>query len=289
MNKYLERYSSNWTEDSIRLINTPSKTAKSIYFYLQEVGHFKTRPPYFTERENLNSFLLVYTLSGKGALNYCGQTYEISAGQCFWINCMEHHFYQNSDNELWDFLWLHFNGTNALGYYEEFSKNGFSILQPQNPDIFINTLSQLIDIHQNKTAATDIISSHCIHTLLTEMIVQSTTGSLSSALFPGYLKAVIKYIDLHFSEPLSLDHLADMQNINKYHLSHEFRRYTGMNFKEYLITTRLSHAKELLKYSEKTVQEISEACGISHTSHFINLFKAREGCTPYTYRKKWKN
>ena len=56
MNKLLERYSSSWSEDSIRFINTPGKTAKSIYFYVQEVGYFKTQPPYFTEREHLNLF-----------------------------------------------------------------------------------------------------------------------------------------------------------------------------------------------------------------------------------------
>lgn len=289
MNKYLERYSSSWSEDSIRFINTPGKTAKSIYFYLQEVGYFKTRPPYFTERENLNSFLIVFTLSGEGQLTYKDQSYTVKKGQCFFINCMEYHHYEVTGDSTWEFLWLHFNGGNALGYFEEFSRNGFKIIQINQPQLFEDTLYRLIDIHQNKSATTDIVSSQCIHTLLTELIVQNTTGNLPSLLLPGYIKAVMKYIDLHFSEDLTLDFLAEYQNINKFHLSHEFKKYTGLTLKEYIITARLSHAKDLLKYTEKTVQEISEQCGIYHTSHFINLFKAREGCTPYVYRKEWKS
>jgi AraC-like DNA-binding protein len=288
MSKYLERYSSSWSEDSIRFINTPGKTAKSIYFYLQEVGYFKTKPPYFTERENLNSFLMVYTLSGEGNLQYRGQDYQIKTGQCFLINCMEHHHYEVSKNSDWEFLWLHFNGANALGYFEEFSRNGFKIIQVAQPKIFESTLYQLIDIHKNKSATTDIITSQCIHTLLTELIVQNTAGNSPQFLLPKYIKSIMKYIDLHFSEELSLDFLAQYQNINKFHLSHEFKKYTGLTLKEYIITTRLSHAKDLLKYTEKTVQEISEECGIFHTSHFINLFKSREGCTPFVYRKEWK-
>ena len=198
MSKYLERYSSSWSEDSIRFINTPGKTAKSIYFYLQEVGYFKTKPPYFTERENLNSFLMVYTLSGEGNLQYRGQEYQIKNGQCFLINCMEHHHYEVSKNSDWEFLWLHFNGANALGYFEEFSRNGFKIIQVAQPKIFESTLYQLIDIHKNKSATTDIITSQCIHTLLTELIVQNTAGNSPQFLLPKYIKSIMKYIDLHF-------------------------------------------------------------------------------------------
>lgn len=288
MNKLLERYSSSWSEDSIRFINTPGKTAKSIYFYLQEVGYFKTQPPYFTERENLNSFLIVYTLSGEGILDYRGLTYILKKGDCFFINCMEHHHYKVPDGSNWEFLWVHFNGNNSLGYFEEFSRNGFRIIQPHESMVFENTLYKLIDINQNKCAATDVFTSQYIHTLLTELISENTTGNLPHLLLPEYIKDIMKYIDLHFSEDLTLDFLAAQQNINKFHLSHEFKKYTGFTVKEYIITTRISHAKDLLKYTEKSVQEISEECGIYHISHFINLFKAREGCTPHKYREAWK-
>lgn len=288
MNQYLERYSACWSEDSIRFINTPGKTAKSLFFYLQEVGYFKTTHPYFTERANLKSFLLVYTLSGEGQLSYQDHEYTIKAGQCFLINCMEHHHYKTKKKQSWEFLWLHFYGPNALGYYEAFLLNGFKILSVQKPELFESILRQLIHIHQNKTATTDILTAQFIHTLFTELIIQNTKAGLNNLQIPEYIRQVMKYIELHFSEDITLDFLADMVNVSKYHLSHEFKRFTGSSLKEYLITTRLSYAKDLLKYSEKPVSEIAENCGIYHVSHFINLFKSREGCTPHTYRKEWK-
>lgn len=288
MNELLERYSSSWSEDSIRLINTPGKTAKSIYFYLQEVGYFKTYPPYFTERAHLNSFLIIYTLSGEGILNYHNQIYTITKGQCFFINCMDYHYYKVSGNSTWEFLWVHFNGNNSLGYFEEFSRNGFQLIQIHNEYLFENTLRKLIEINQNKSVTTDVLTSQYIHMLITELIAQNTARNLPDLLLPEYIKSVMKYIDLHFSEDLALEFLAKHQNISKFHLSHEFKRYTGLTLKEYIISTRISRAKDLLKYTEKSVQEISEQCGIYNTSHFINLFKSREGCTPNKYRKEWK-
>ena len=284
----LERYSSSWSEDSIRLSNTPGKTAKSIYFYLQEVGYFKTQPPYFTERENLNSFLIVYTLSGKGLLHYQNQTFTLQKGQCFFINCMEYHHYQTSPNSKWEFLWVHFNGNNSHGYFEEFTRNGFQTVQIQEPTVFEDNMRTLIKITQNKSATTDILTSQYLHTLLTELITQNTAGNYNYFHLPKTIRSVMKYIDLHFSEDISLEFLAAQQNINKFHLSHEFKRYTGTTLKEYIITTRISHAKDLLKYTEMSVQEIAEHCGIYHVSHFINLFKARETSTPLKYRKDWK-
>lgn len=69
----LERGAHVWSDDSIRMILTPSRTAKSLYLYTQEVGYFKTEYPYYSERQNLNSFLIIYTVSGQGSLDYEGQ------------------------------------------------------------------------------------------------------------------------------------------------------------------------------------------------------------------------
>ena len=145
---YEERASYSWSEDSVRLINTASNVAKSIYFYIQEAGYFKTSDSYFTERKNLNSFLIVYTISGNGYLKYKGCSYTLSAGQCFYINCMEHHYYETAKNSDWEFLWIHFNGSSALGYYEEFVKNGFKTIQIQDTFFMESTLRRILALNQ---------------------------------------------------------------------------------------------------------------------------------------------
>ncbi|MEG0216116.1 MAG: helix-turn-helix transcriptional regulator, partial [Hungatella sp.] len=91
-----------------------------------------------------------------------------------------------------------------------------------------------------------------------------------------------------FKEEISLDCLCQQFGVSKFHLCREFKRYIGRSVTHYLIENRLNFAKELLRNSTLSISCISEQCGINHVSHFINLFKRKEGITPAVYRKEWR-
>lgn len=92
----------------------------------------------------------------------------------------------------------------------------------------------------------------------------------------------------HYNERITLDDLAQRFSINKYHFQKLFKRYTGSTPNEYLILTRLNHAKENLRATCKPVREIAQEVGVDNVSHFINLFKKHEGITPNIYRQNWR-
>ena len=285
--EYLERADYTWSEDSIRFINTPTQSARQSFFYVQEVGYFKTSPPYFTERANLNSFLLFYTISGKGELKYMNQTYHLLPGTTTLINCMNHHYYECLSGQSWEFLWLHFNGATAMGYYEEFMKSGFRIIKEMDPFFMEGTMRRVLSLTQKKDLHSEIMVSSLIMQILTQLLIENSSENLGLGFMPSYIKDVIKKIDKQFQEPLSLDDFADEAGISKFHLSREFRRYIGVPLNEYLITTRLNHSKELLRYSSLPVEQVAYSCGFHNVSHFINLFKKHEHSTPLQYRKEW--
>lgn len=91
--KLFEKFSADWTEDSIRHFVTPTKLGRSMPYRIQEVGDFQTFFPYYTERANLRSFQIIYSLDGEGHLDYRGMSFKVKAGEIFIINCMEHHIY----------------------------------------------------------------------------------------------------------------------------------------------------------------------------------------------------
>lgn len=287
MAKFLERASYDWSEDSIRFINTPSPKAKATFFYMQEAGYFKTKPPYFTERAGLPSFLIVYTLSGKGILHYDSKEYSLSEGQCFFIDCMNHHDYATPPAGTWEFLWVHFYGSSSVGYYQEFERNGFEILNIQNKSHFEDMLWQIIRINQKKLVSRELLTSHLILGLLTELLLLHSTDLYDNSMLPDYISGCMKYIDIHFQEELTLSLLAEKQHISKYYLSREFKHYLGITLQDYLIGTRITYAKEQLKYTNASVNDIAVSCGVPNVSHFIHLFKSRENLTPLAWRKQW--
>lgn len=287
--KVLERGSHTWSEDSIRMILTPSSTARSTYFYTQEVGYFKTFHPYFSERENLDSFLIVYTVSGKGYLEYEGQTYPITKGQCFYINCEQRHLYRTDREEDWEILWIHFNGNSALGYYKEFTRNGFQILSVRDEFFMERTLWRIIALNQKKDLTTELVTSNLINGMLTELLLQTATNNADTFLIPDYIRQIVREIDKNFKSGLPLSYFEEFTHRSRYYILKEFKKYIGVTIHEYIITARISYAKELLKYSDLPVSEIAFEAGMNNVTHFINLFKSREGATPLAYRKAWRD
>ena len=288
MNDFLERTSLTWSEHSIRLIETSSQFAKTYYLYIQEAGYFETRYPYFTERQNLNSYLLIYTIAGKGRLLYEDKEYHLSAKSVFLIDCLKYHYYESSLEEPWTILWIHFNGNYAGGYYEELTKSGFSIMTLQDSFLIESTLRRIISLHQKKDIHRELICSNLIINILTELILLNTEQHYLNHYAPDYLHGIKERLNKDYTDRIVLDDLAKEFNVSKFHLSKEFKKYTGTTINEYLINQRINHAKELLKYTQMSISEICYSCGINNISHFINLFKEREGMTPLNFRKEWK-
>ena len=61
-----------------------------------------------------------------------------------------------------------------------------------------------------------------------------------------------------------------------------------MTVNDYLLQSRISHAKELLRFSDLAIEEIGENCGITPLYYFSRIFKQVEGISPREYRKKWQ-
>lgn len=287
MNCYKERASFDWSTDSIRHINTPTVLARHTYLYVQEAGYFKTFPPYFTERENLNSYLIILTLSGSGNLKYKGEEYTLCPGDIFYISCMDYHFYQCLSNN-WEFLWIHFNGIGAHGYYDVFSKAGFRVIHLKDSNFLESTMRKILAQSIKKELHSEVLCSNLINTLITKMIICNSHENGILTYMPDYVRNIMKYLEEHYMDEFNLNQIAVRFGFSKYYISREFKKYVGITYSEYLITLRLNHAKELLKYTDLSINDITFQCGMNNVSHFINLFKNREEITPLQFRKEWK-
>ena len=123
-----ENFTTAWSEDSIRFISSPSTFAKTNLYYVQEIGHFHTLPGYFTEREGLDSYLIVYILKGKGQLTYRENSYSLGEHQVFFIHCDSYHHYATDPQEPLELLWVHLHGSATAAYYEQYAASHEPVL-----------------------------------------------------------------------------------------------------------------------------------------------------------------
>lgn len=98
------------------------------------------------------------------------------------------------------------------------------------------------------------------------------------------IQPVMEYLNKHLHEKLTLDILANIFFLSKYHLNYLFKQSTGFTINEYIIYQRVFKAQEFLKKG-MPVSTASELVGYPNVSHFIRTFKKITGTSPKKYSK----
>jgi two-component system, response regulator YesN len=94
-----------------------------------------------------------------------------------------------------------------------------------------------------------------------------------------------EYIDQHYMEPdLSLYEIASLVNLSSSHFSMVFSQETCQTFKEYLTRTRIKKAKELLRKTSLSSNDISYQAGFNDPHYFSYVFKKNTGVSPTEFR-----
>ena len=100
------------------------------------------------------------------------------------------------------------------------------------------------------------------------------------------LQRMLRYIQEHYTEELSLAGLAEKVNLNPSFASRLFSRHTGKGFSQYLSSLRMERAAELLVDTTLSVEEISHMVGIQDSFYFSRLFSKMKGISPLRYRAR---
>lgn len=287
MPQYFEQYKKSEVTETHRIIHTPSDTAKKTFFYIQEAGYLKSLKPHLGKRSGLNSFLYLIVLSGSGTIQYEGKQYEMSSQDCFLLDCRQAYSHISTTENPWELLWLHFNGPQAFSYYQYIiHKNGHCFRTSHLPSIK-DSVNELITLNSGMSEFSDITSSY----LITNILTLSVTGCQKhNGNQPGTkekLYQILTYINEHFDEPITLDLLSEQFYISKYHLAREFKKEYNFTIIQYLLNKRITCAKELLRFTDMSIGEISQRCGVKDMNYFNKMFQKIEGCTASEYRKRW--
>ena len=96
------------------------------------------------------------------------------------------------------------------------------------------------------------------------------------------VEQVMGYVNLHYSEPLTLDMLAERFYVSKYHLSREFQRQMGTSIYHYIQKKRLLIAQQLMDQGKRPNQVYCQ-CGFNDYTCFYRAFKSEYGISPREY------
>ncbi len=99
------------------------------------------------------------------------------------------------------------------------------------------------------------------------------------------LRRVLEYIDTFLDRNVTLDELAQVAALSKYHFGKAFKTSTGFTIHQYVLALRISRAERLLRGCRVPLEEIGAAVGFANQSHFTSVFSRRMGISPGRFRQ----
>lgn len=286
---FFQKYKTWEVTNTRSVINTPSSFTRENFFHIQEAGYLKSLKPHLSRRSGLRSYLFFIVLSGSGRVSFCEPGSSLlcvpaQTGDCFFLDCSGEYTHISTEDDPWELLWIHFYGPQAAAYYACFREQQNWHFRSAHLAELTTAIQNIIRFHEEPHDDTDLLTAQQIVNILT--LVCTGSGERNE-LLSDKLKNILHYLDEHYTEKITLDLLAEQFFISKYYLSREFKKQFGTTVIQYVLTKKITSAKELLRYSSASIEEIAQLCGIDDASYFNKVFKKIEGCTASEYRKQW--
>ena len=96
----------------------------------------------------------------------------------------------------------------------------------------------------------------------------------------------MQFIATHISDPITAADVVEYSGKSRAYVFRKFHEELGTSIAAYITRCRLREAVSLLRYTDKTLAEISSYLCFSSQSHFQNVFKKHYGITPAQYRRR---
>lgn len=97
-------------------------------------------------------------------------------------------------------------------------------------------------------------------------------------------QSLLKYIESHFHENISLESTANALGFSKYYLSRIFSNKIGYQFNDYINRLRINRAQKLLSETDLSISNVALDCGFESQRNFNRIFKELTFTTPTEFR-----
>ena len=233
---------------------------------------------------------LFYIVGGKGQFLIEDQLYPVNANNLVIINPNVTHTEVSLNAQPLEYIVLGIDGLELVT--GETSNGQFNILDHfESVEISSCLRNILREMELKNTGYEDICQAYMEILIIRLMRSIDLAVPTDPQLGTGNRQcaAVKRYIDLHFKEALTLELLSEEAHMNKYYLSHAFKREYGISPINYMTSRRIEESKYLLAETDLSMSQIAQLLGFSSLSYFSQVFRRTQNTSPMEYRQSTKH
>lgn len=157
----------------------------------------------------------------------------------------------------------------------------------QNNEEIAGLINKVVRICAERSGSKDILADLTLKELLVRIMQSqnlSTMAGDSGNTNRNPLTYVLNYIKANLSEKININSLTDKACMSKASFYRLFKRELGISPNDFILSEKISRAKQLLSNPSAKVAAVSYELGFSDANYFIRAFKKMEGITPGNYQ-----
>ena len=236
-----------------------------------------------------------YILEGSVTYKIEETSYVLKEGDIVFVNPYEYHFTTEMEEIGCSYHLI-------MMSLDFFSEIGFGMLDLRK--IFVDDKVKIANVIRGNQRIIDIFRNIIEEYVECKQGYQTSIAALAAELFVillrGYTKIdnnlnntpwgeklvqnAIVEISNHFVEKHTLENLAKLCNMSKFHFCRIFKQETGMTVMQYLTHQRIKNAEIMLIHTNYKISDVARNCGIDDVAHFSKVFKKYNKLSPQQFR-----
>lgn len=258
------------------------------YRVFEAVEGFMVFKPHWHKR-----YELIYVTNGSMRVTIRSNEFLLKEGDiCFIDTRLAHTGVSLSDNLRFEMIQVQMESVKELAQkYKELNamlEHKFMIETVFRDKDIENIFSRAAEVYETRSSESGMIYYGLMCELMGRILFNHRAADTQPVRQNDDFSDVLKYLDAHYSEHITVAQLARDFSFEASYFSHKFKEIVGLPPNKYINILRLKAAEDTLVKSDLSVDIVSQRCGFESSNYFIRKFKERYGISPLQYRMLYR-
>ena len=282
--------------------NNSSKSSATLTEYCTAGKFVSEKKPMIHKCRTIDSFILLYGVSGIIHLHNGVNSYSLSADNYIIMPALREYYGTQESPPGVSYYWCHFylhgnyiidkdksgNETLTFGENSTFTLPLFGKVNEHKKMHLL--FQQLIDSSRSPSPLSKSICGNFLEIIIQELAFSRySSDDIPSLSQEATVSNIIEWIRLNASNIKKVSDVSDFFGYNSEYLTTLVKKVTSKSLVDHITESRINLAKNLLCSTNLEISEIAYTCGFTDDKYFFRVFKKNCDISPGAYRKTYSN